>query len=368
MQEHIWNEVIVKKIIVFVSCIIVSLSAGAAAVDIVDLYGIDQPISEAIIKKYAKEISHIELYLQEEFARALPGEEINDSTEKIVKKREALIEKITKEYGFKFVDFQTVLYPNNDTVYTTIEVVDKDHPERLRFVSVDPMGHHVKEEGKNRTDLIDKMIEYTNTGFRLLMDHQLSAKLSSCPVYHCVVGFEHPKLKRYLTMFNQGAIKERSFIIETLNHDNDPERRAAAAFLVGHFRDPHEIITVLSSHVGDKNEGVRNNVMRVIAETIVKAHITQLDVAPFLDALDSPYTTDRNKALWVLLGVVDDKVSSLPIIQNGGDKLLALLQLKQPNNHDLAYSILKKISGKDFGPTNVAAWTKWVSTAKNQAT
>ena len=345
----------------------VALRAGAASIDTIDVYGVDQHTSDAIIKKYAPEVAKIELYLQDEFTRARPGEEISKPTENIIKKRFALIDKITKEYGFRFVDFQTVLYPGNDTVYTTIEIVDKNHLERLRFVNRVPLGEHEEKRSPHKADLIEAMIEYTSIGFSLIMNHQLGSTLTTCPVYHCVVGFEHPKLKHYLTMFNNGAIKEKALIIETLDHDNDPERRAAAAFLVGHFRDPDEIITILSTHVEDKNEGVRNNVMRVIAETIAKAHITQLDVTPFLDALDSPYTTDRNKALYVLMGGVNSK-SSQPIIQKSGDKLLALLKLKQPNNHDLAYSILKKISGKDFGSTNVAAWTTWVSLAKNQTT
>ena len=107
--------------------------------------------------------------------------------------------------------------------------------------------------------------------------------------------------------------------------------------------------------------------MRAIGATMVKDKISEIDVTPFLDALDSPYTTDRNKALYVLFSAATSETSKRLILQKGGDKLLALVQLKQPNNHDWAYQILKKISGKDFGATNVVAWTAWVYSAKNKS-
>ncbi|WP_332248013.1 HEAT repeat domain-containing protein [Legionella tunisiensis] len=70
-------------------------------------------------------------------------------------------------------------------------------------------------------------------------------------------------------------------MIDTLNNDPDPSRRAAAAFLMGHFKDPNEIISLLMVHVNDRDSGVRNNVMRVIAATMFKANIAPIDVVPF---------------------------------------------------------------------------------------
>lgn len=211
------------------------------------------------------------------------------------------------------------------------------------------------------------MIKYDRIGLALMMNNKIKQLAAPCPVYHCAMGFEHPKLKPYLKVFNDGAIKEKAMILETLNHDLDPARRAAAAFLVGHFRDPHEIISVLSPHISDKDEEVRNNVMRVIGATMAKAKIIDIDVSPFLNALDSPSTTDRNKALYVLFNAADSKAAKQVILQKGGKQLVALTRLKQPNNHDWAYLILKKISGKDFGATNSAGWAAWVSSSKHLA-
>ena len=165
-------------------------------------------------------------------------------------------------------------------------------------------------------------------------------------------------------MFNEGAVKEKTLILNTLKHDPNPERRAAAAFLVGHFQDPHEILSVLLPQVTDKDEDVRNNVMRVMGTTMMKAKISDINIEPILALLDSPSTTDRNKALIILLTAVESDAVKKQILQKGTNNLLAILRLEQPNNHDWAYHILKKISGKDFGETNLDAWRKWYSVTK----
>ena len=157
-------------------------------------------------------------------------------------------------------------------------------------------------------------------------------------------------------------------IIDTLNHDPDPERRAAAAFLIGHFTNPHEIVSLLSPHVSDPSSFVRNNVLRVLGATIQKAKITQINVPPLLDLLDSPFDTDRNKALWVLYTAADEPKSKPVIIQQGGKKLVSLLRLKQPNNHQLAYEVLLKVSGKNFGENDLVSWENWLRSAQRGMT
>ena len=104
--------------------------------------------------------------------------------------------------------------------------------------------------------------------------------------------------------------------------------------------------------------------MRVIAETIEKAKMTDIDPRPFLEVLASPYTSDRNKALFVLTTLAESPQSKQVILEEGGAQLLALMRLQQPNNHGEAYTILKKISGQDFDSEDLGAWSSWVRHAK----
>jgi hypothetical protein len=353
----------VKKGLLLIPGLTLSMGLCAAVTDIVDVYGINKKEANKILKQYSKEIAEIEPIILQEVMKPSSLKNFSQRLKTSVERKYALLQEISKKNGYLFVDFQTVLYPQNDTYYTTIEIVDKKHPERMHFVSTMPMRHSTdnsnKKSSSHKADVIDAMHKYTHDGLKMVFRHELGTN-TDCPVYHCLAGFDHPKLKPYLARFNKAVIDDKKLIIETLRHDKNAERRTAAAFLVGHFKDPHEIIKVLTPSVVDKDDGVRNGAIRVIASTMSTAHIKDIDVAPFLTTLDSPYTTDRNKALLVLLDAADSQTSKQIILQKGGDKLLELLELQQPNNHETAYLILKKISGKDFGSTNLAAWRSWV--------
>jgi hypothetical protein len=336
-----------------------SLSLSVTAKDIVDLYGIDDEQSAKIIKKYAKQVGELETLIMKEVIKMNKEGKESEIIKTTLLKKHHLIEKIKNEFGLYFVDFQTIFYPQDKNLYTTIEVVSKNQLQRQRLITKrDP-----SKTNRQPDDLINKMIRFEKTHFQLIVNNDLNLKEQSCPVYHCLSGFNHPKLAPYLKIFNTGAVLEKKLIEETLNKDPNPQRRAAAAYLVGHYRDPREIVSVLTPHVEDSDNGVRNNVMRVIGVTLQKAKIRQIEVMPFLRLLDSPYTTDRNKALFVLLQAAESDSAKDVLIQKGKDKLLALLQLKQPNNHGGAYTVLKKISGKDFGDTNIRAWENWFSKA-----
>lgn len=332
---------------------------NVAAQSIVDIFGTNDKTAQKILKKYGKEVGQLEETLNKE---AL-GSNASDETEKRIKdlflKRMDLLERIRKENAFLDVDFQTIHYPGKKNLYTTIEVIERDAPERLKFLTL--KSHQAP--AKPRKDVIGKMQEYVNTSFSLIINNKMEKGLVNCPVYHCFLGFENPELKPFLSVFNTAAKNQKKLIIDTLNKDRSPQRRAAAVLLMGHFSDPKEIISLLLPHVNDKNDEVRNNVSRVIGATMEKANIHDIDVKPFLAFLNSPYTTDRNKALYVL-SAATSPASKQQIIEHSNNQLIALLKLKQPNNHDIAYRTLKEISGKDFGEHNVTAWQQWLTSAQ----
>ncbi len=328
----------------------------------VDVYGLNPQSSSRIIKQYGKAVATIESLLQDELKKMHQEDEYGASVKRLLAEKQALIKKIKRDYGFLFVEFQTVFYPGEADTYTTIEVVDKQHAERMRFVNALPYTAP-KREKIYRPDLIDAMLRYQGIVTDLMRHNQLGPLQTACPVYHCFAGFEMPVLKPFLAVFNNGVIKDRQLILKTVRDDPDPERRAGAVFLVGHFRDPHEILSLLSPLVRDRDPAVRNNVMRVIALTMETAKISDIDPMPFIEALDSPYTTDRNKALFVLYAATASEKARLIILHQGGMRLLDLMQLKQPNNHDSAFVILKKLSGQSFTTNDTTAWRSWVQSA-----
>ena len=338
------------------------VSMNSIAQNTVDLYGDESPLSKQILKKYAKQVADEEVVFQA--ALRLPRPDNDPSFTPYFLKRMALAEKIKKEGDYLYVHFDTVYYPDIRTDYTTIEVVKKDQAQRMHYV--EPIGPEIKYPVKD--DLITQMSQFIKLESQLMLTNQLDLdpKHRLCPVYHCVTGFANPQLKPYLAIFNDGVVKQKKLILDTLNHDPNPVRRGAAAFLLGHLSNPHEIIERLLPLVNDSNEGVRNNVLRVIGATIQTAKITDMDAGPFLQLLNSPSETDRNKSLWVLLTLSQSNKAKPVIAQQGGEKLLELLRLIQPNNHDMAHIILKRVSGKEFGASDLRAWENWLASEQKK--
>lgn len=322
---------------------------------IMDIYGANSSKSTAIIQKYFKKITEIE-------RNVLDLSKLSEDEYNVLKKnKKQLIHLLMQEGNFLYVDFNTVFYQDTPNIYTTVEVIEQKDIDRLNFVT--SLSSVDKYSSKTTPDLIDSMTDYLNLGMDLYFN-KLTVEDDKCPVYHCTIGFDHPKLKPYLMTFNRGAVTQKQLILDTLRHDQSSERRAAAAFLVGHFQNPHEIIKILLPCLYDQNPQVRNNIIRVIGTTMKTAKIYQIDALPFVKLLNSPYETDRNKSLYILIEIANLPVEKEKIIKNGRFILLKLLALKQPNNHDEAYKLLKIISNKSYADTDIIAWQNWALSMK----
>jgi hypothetical protein len=259
----------------------------------IDVYGLNAEESKAFLQRYEPRIAEITDKLHEGIQQDFDGFLGSKAGEGLVKQRNALREEVKKKEGYLYVNFDTVYYSKND-YYTTVEIIKPNQQDRLKYIT----GKSSPRNYPKIHDVIDKMDEYRELGYKLLMAGEIDPTHDACPVYHCTMGFDHPQLKPYLSLFNQAVVHDKQFILNTLNQDPNPDRRGAAAYLIGHFSDPHEIIAVLLPHVQDRDEVVRNNVIRVLSLTAVKAKITDLDPAPFVALLNSPISTDRNKSLF----------------------------------------------------------------------
>lgn len=326
------------------------------AENIIDVYGTDLKQSEDLIKSHGSQASDIQSQFMDEIIKISNGG--NDrNLSVILAKKNQLISNIQKQYDFSYVEFETVFYPGDKDIYTTIEVVRQNDKNRLQFIprkiKTPPPTTLLKQ------DILNKMIKFQDISMNLILNNHLNNKQAKCPVYHCLPGFNHPELRDFFKLLTQEAGKEKKLLISTINNDPLSERITAAIYLTGFLNDPHEIISLLTPLVMNNDVGVRNSAMRVINETMNKSRIHEINVTPFINLLDSPFDTDRNKALLVLLNAANLTSSKQLIINKGDKQLISLLRLKQPNNNKVTYALLKKISNKDFGSNNADAWEKW---------
>ncbi len=273
-----------------------------------------------------------------------------------------MLQKIKKNEGLLFVTVDTVFYGDGGDTYTIIDAVSAQEPWRLKFVNAKEAAY----SPSNPKDLFDEMIDYQKIVAELIVTNQ-SNSFTSCPVYHCTLGFENPKTKPYLSVFTNGVRTQKKRILNTLLSDPVSLRREAAAYLVGHFDDPKCIVSVLEKSLNDKSSEVRNAVMRVLAATLMKSATTTIDIKPVVDILNSPFEAERNKALAILLAASGAENNKKFIISNTQDNLIKLLALKQPNQHEMAYLLLKQISGKKFAERDITAWKNWLKQAQSKS-
>lgn len=212
-------------------------------------------------------------------------------------------------------------------------------------------------------DLINKWGKYEEESLQRFSKNSIQPK---CPVYHCVFsGFQTEADFKLLEYFNKSVKTNKEQLIEILRSDADDIKRARVAYLLGHLQSPDEIISIMLDRVDDRSSFVRNNTMRVLSETMRYSKKTNINLEKVIKALSSPSTTDRNKAGGIIYMTAIDKNNHEYIIKNAGSALIKMLKLKQPNNHDIAYLILKTISGENYKDTDVVAWTQWLDRKTN---
>ncbi len=333
----------------------------------IDFYGVEPDVGHLLVGKYSKRILKLEHSLLKLSAKDPGGKNTSQYLENLSKAKDQLELEIKQDGDFASVMLDTVFYAHPSLAYTTIEVITKDNLARLRFVSPlvknNPQApYKYQSELQSKNDVITQMSFFTDEVLRLFISGNLADIQDDklyCPVYHCLASFDQPTLAPYLSLFNAAAIKDKVLILKALSRDPVIERRGFAVFLVGHFNDPREIIKVLIPYINDPCQLIRNNAMRVLSATLRKSKIKDIDPRPFLDLLDSPYDTDRNKSLHVLLALAESESMKNWLRIYGAKPLLANLALKQPNNHLVAYKILQRISGQSFSDLAVNEWRNW---------
>lgn len=268
--------------------------------------------------------------------------------------RDTLIARIRREADLAWISIglTTSFAADHNTADFSFDVVDRaDSAARLTFAPA-PAGHEADPD-----DVLAAWQDYQDEAFRLIQSRELSPVSSGCPALHCVVGFEHPRLAPYLPVFNRAAA-DPAPLIRVLRNDSTPERRAAAVFVLAHMRDPARLVALIAPSLTDPSAQVRNNVLRVLWQIALRDSVPALPMERILARLDDPESDVRNKA-----AVTTAAAARLPeyrrIILQHGARLLDLLRLNQPNNHDPAWQALQTLSGRPFGERDYDAWDRW---------
>lgn len=316
--------------------------AGIAGLDV---FGSDQINAAQVKSAVGEELSRLE---------ALRSDGEHDQASRLRDEIEAEIDRMG---DFADVRISRIRYfHEGQPIYITIDLVDAaDAATRMAF-NPEPTA----EPAEDPQDLLAAWQEYEQTAMGLLSRGEIDGRNVECPAFHCIVGFAHPDLERFAALFESAAPEHKSSLKTVLASSSDVAQRASAAYLLAHIDDARELLAALLPAIADPSFVVRNNVLRVLQQVAREQRELDIPLDPILRALDFPATSDRNKSLAVLDGLAERPELRPEIARRAGAMLVEILELLQPNNHDYAYSILKKISGEDFGERDYAAWRAWL--------
>jgi len=267
------------------------------------------------------------------------------------------IESALKSRGpFAYLRLGVTYSPAPDNgLYVMVDVVEKKDASRRMPFRKQPTGNSGDPEG-----LIAKWDEYQDKVFQLMFSG-IPLQVHDCPVLHCVAPFSLPELAPYLRTFNDGARVHEKELYEIVSRDKDPQHRAAALFLLAHTNNAKKLLPVLGDAIHDPDSGVRNNAMRIMMEMAAVDSNRDYPVKDLIAALEFPSADDRNKSAYVLVSLVKSLRYRAAIDKQAVPSLLKLLRLRQANNHEPAYEILKELSGKAFGDRDYKDWESWAA-------
>jgi hypothetical protein len=261
---------------------------------------------------------------------------------------------------FAYAEISPIDYfDRGEYCYVTVDIVEqRDRDRRLTFLPAQ------RKQFPDPDGLLAAWRQYEETALALIGGGEVNPDTGRCPALYCVWGFDHPGLKKYEEIFQTAVPKNKESLKAILREDEKETIRARAVLLLAHISDPQELVQALLPSMKDSSSFVRNSVLQVLSQIAKERRDVAIPVDPFLDGLDLPSTIERSKALATLDQLATQEENKASMIRKGGSRLIQILKLLQPNNHDYAYSILRKISGKDFGERNYKAWEQWLDTQR----
>jgi hypothetical protein len=313
----------------------------------IDIFGTEQITIEQLHATHGKELRD----LGEALMREDPGLQ-----------GDAILHELEKMGDFALIAPALVGYyePAGMKYYLTVDFVDRVDAARRMPFAPKPTGTYPDPDG-----LLGDWKTYESKVLELTQSRRMSAFRVECPAFHCLGDHTNVAVKDLATKFVARVPARFEELCAILRDDHEYNHRAAAAYLLAYSKDGPALVKVMLSAFRDSNQLVRNNAMRVISDIAFYHPELVIPLDPVLEALDYPMTTDRNKAAAILDGLLMQPGAAeqrRSVAIRAGSTLLAMLRLRQPNNHNFAHRILKKISGQGFGDRDYASWEKWLRT------
>ncbi len=245
-------------------------------------------------------------------------------------------------------------------MFVTADVVEAGDAWRMPFLPA-PEGDVPDPEG-----LLAAWKDYQTRVWALQREGALPLfGTGACRAQVCHAGFAHPDLAPREPRFVEGVPRQAEALVRVLREDRDASKRYTALFLLPYVTSPEWLLQAVLPSVKDSDSGVRNEALRTLGSIQKGQPRALIPLEPVLEALWFPVTSDRNKAGWALVALVQAEGPARRdlILERSGEALLQMFQMKNALDHEPAHDVLALLAGQDLGE-DVAAWRAWLSAAR----
>lgn len=326
-----------------------SYAQSTATLKAVDLYRSDQVTLDFIEAKLGGVIRG--------FAR-----QRGDTRKMLQKSSEGAKARLEKElsalgrFAYVRVHYAPYITSLERTAYITIDLVDEKHAaERM------PFRPAPKKSVADPDGLLSAWRRYSELGERLRREGAIDlSERPACPSYYCVYGSAKPELAELEKKLVQGVVPHKKALLEVFHDDADAADRTAALYALAYAPEGREVVDLALTALKDPAVEVRSAALQILADIALYHKSVFVDLTRLLPALDYPSTPERSLAMGALVGLADNPTYRPYLIARGAGRLLELLKLQQPSNHDLAFTLLSMLSKESFGRRDYEAWGRWV--------
>jgi hypothetical protein len=160
----------------------------------------------------------------------------------------------------------------------------------------------------------------------------------------------HLRMREIQLRMRAAALRHETSLLRVLARAAEDRQRIAAAHLAGYTRQSAEQIAALMEAARDSNETVRNNATRALAVLAANPKVARkIPGASFIEKLNSPAWSDRNKGLMLLTLLTRERDPEL-LAKIRAEALPALVEMavwQNPAHAEGPIRILGRIAGLD---------------------
>ncbi|MBN1208578.1 MAG: HEAT repeat domain-containing protein [Myxococcaceae bacterium] len=271
--------------------------------------------------------------------------------------------RLTETWPFALCNYSVVQYPPTGTMRVTVDLVDEGDEWRMRF-SPAPQGNVPDPEG-----LIAAWQDYSKTVFELQRKGEIpNHGVGTCRAIVCHWGFSHPALASREQKFIEGVPRNFDALVRVLREDSDEARRMGVVMLLAYGPSREQVVEAVIPSVRDPYTGVRNEVLRTLGAAQEGQPRVIIPLERVLEALWFPRSTDRNKAGWALVRIVETEGAARrqQILDTSGEMLVQMAGMQQRIDHEPARKVLTILAGRDLG-ADEQAWRAWFEQTRTRS-